>query len=147
MSEDPPTVSAEDSEERDFRLAALLVDPKRREFLATLDPMTVNSYAVLYGRALKWIAYAKRGIDKAQTKNDEVSKMRWSLLKERWELSLVWLDKNLMMSGSIRGRRAEQLVDVLAGAREQPSMGGTAVVYPALPNAPPPSQPKSILRR
>lgn len=115
----------------DMRNAALLVDEKRREFLADLDPLTVNSYAVLYARAEKWIKYAQRQYD-AAAKREERDANKWLRLKERWEIGARWLDRNLTMSGSIRGRRAEQLVDVLSGSRDPPGVGGAQVVIPQL---------------
>ncbi len=132
----------EESGERfeDMRNAALLVDEKRREFLADLDPLTVNSYAVLYARAEKWIKYAQRQYDAAM-KREEPDASKYLRLKERWEIGARWLDRNLTMSGSIRGRRAEQLVDVLSGARDAPGVGGAQVVIPQL--YAPAAQPKS----
>lgn len=121
----------DDSREQDLRNAALLVDATRREFLADLDPLTVNSYAVLYARAEKWKRYAVRQHELA-TKRNDADKERWLRLYERWAVSERWLDRNLIMSGSIRGKRAEQLVDVLAGSREMPSVGGTQVVVPQM---------------
>lgn len=113
----------------DHRNAALLVDKERREFLADLDPRVVNSYAVLYARAEKWINYAKREAQRSQ-KLELPDNDKWTRLEERWRTSLRWLDRNLVMSGSVRGRRADQLVEVLSGGRDPPSVGGTQVVIP-----------------
>lgn len=138
MAEDP-LLPAEDQRQPDHRNAALLVDDERREFLADLDPLVVNSYAVLYARAEKWIAYARREADRAHRANEPGAE-KWHRLEERWRTGVKWLDRNLVMSGSIRGRRAQQLVDVLSGGRDPPSVGGTQVVVPQLYQ--PEAQPK-----
>jgi len=128
-----PGGNAQGDDQRDFdmRNAVLLVDSERREFLADLDPLTVNSYAVLYARNAKWIAYAIREGRRAKEKN-EADAEKWERLRERWQVSNAWLDRNLVMSGSIRGRRAQQLVDVLASSRDPPNLGGAQVVVPQI---------------
>lgn len=128
--------------EQDMRSAVLLVDAARREFLAYLDPNVVNSYAVLYARHEKWVAYAERNFV-AAAKRGEPNAARWKYLAERWRTGIHWLDRNLVMSGAIHGRRAEQLVDVLTGAKDPPSVGGTQVVVPQVYQPAP--QPKSKL--
>lgn len=139
-----PYVNPSDVRDEDMRNAALLVDPTRREFLADLDPLTVNSYAVLYARAEKWINYAQR---QYAIHGREPGGEKWIRLLERWSVSMRWLDRNLIMSGSIRGRRADQLADVLGASRDPPGVGGTQVVVPQLYQAPPAQGKRTIWGR
>jgi hypothetical protein len=142
MPEDATPPQTQDGTESDMRNAALLVDERRREFLANLDPLTVNSYAVLYARFEKWIAYARR-CHAAAVKREEKGADRWLQLEDRWEGGVRWLDRSLILSGSIRGRRAEQLVDVLMGAHDPPNVGSSQVVVPQIYQ--PAAQPKGKL--
>jgi len=122
-------VGLEDPNENDMRNAVLLVDPRRKEFLAVLEPGVQNSYAVLYARAERWIGFARRSGQAARKRND-ADAGKWLQLEHHWQTSVTWLDSNLVMSGSTRGKRAEQLADVLSGSRDPPSVGGTQVVVP-----------------
>lgn len=137
------------------RNAALLLDEERRAFLACIEPGVANSYAYLYKHHGRWVEHCKRvrkrweaqleaarkaGAPRQAVQDAERRVELWARLEEAWASSFVWLDTNLILTGSVRGKRSDQLVQALvsengrrASADGLYQVGATGQPMPAAP--------------
>lgn len=97
----------------DLRNHLTLVDARRKEFLANLPEGLANDYSLLYRR------YG-----------------RLAIFDPRYEGLIGWLDKNLILSGSTGGKRAEQLVDTIKSEHASPQ-SEALYLRPYVPNPEP----------
>jgi len=120
----------------DMRNATLLTDWERRKFIASLPQGPAqNSYSVLYKKWGQWARHARMMQEKHKGKPEEKA---WAQLEAGFESLIGWLDDNLVLSGSINGKRAAQIVEAVT--KEAGHRAGADVVL-AMTGAPAQGQP------
>jgi hypothetical protein len=146
--------------EKDERAVAILADPDRKEFLANVEPMTGqgNAFATGLMRYTRYrkdaerrvainverYAAAKEAADKAAMEYYLGEIEKWQRLVESWQSKLDWVKENMLLTGSVRGLRAQQILEAIVGGADDKDK--PQYVVQAAPMQPQPEK-RGIFRR